>query len=275
LHNTEQDTVTLVSLQFRPPREIAFFWQAISQLYTCLPVKSKISGFSIRSIDALKPPFEPTIHHEVSGCPSQSPAPSQIRNRSRRAPPALRRSRWHAREVRHPDRLAPGHGAHASLALACVCQGVSFTAKQPLKHSHRIHIARMSCICRTTARCSNFFSRNGSGAATSTSPPGADVRLANRVGRAPRHFQSRAWIRWLDQPHRTKKLDRLRSQLHASLGSAAFDYIGNDTPDLPLLAQAAQPMVANPTSASASGSGLKASSPHRSSLSTSRLCSLF
>jgi 4-hydroxybenzoate polyprenyltransferase/phosphoserine phosphatase len=40
-----------------------------------------------------------------------------------------------------------------------------------------------------------------------------------------------------------KKLLSLRSLL----GSAAFDYIGNDTPDLPLLAQATEPMVANPS----------------------------
>jgi 4-hydroxybenzoate polyprenyltransferase/phosphoserine phosphatase len=40
-----------------------------------------------------------------------------------------------------------------------------------------------------------------------------------------------------------KKLDSLR----ARLGSAAFDYIGNDTPDLPLLASATEAMVANPS----------------------------
>ena len=40
-----------------------------------------------------------------------------------------------------------------------------------------------------------------------------------------------------------KKLDGLR----ARLGSAAFDYIGNDTPDLPLLAHATEAMVANPS----------------------------
>ena len=40
-----------------------------------------------------------------------------------------------------------------------------------------------------------------------------------------------------------KKLLSLRSLL----GSAAFDYIGNDMPDLPLLAQATEPMVANPS----------------------------
>jgi 4-hydroxybenzoate polyprenyltransferase len=41
----------------------------------------------------------------------------------------------------------------------------------------------------------------------------------------------------------SRKLDRLRS----SLGSADFDYIGNDTPDMPLLAQAKEPMVADPS----------------------------
>ena len=40
-----------------------------------------------------------------------------------------------------------------------------------------------------------------------------------------------------------KKLLSLRNLL----GSVAFDYIGNDTPDLPLLAQATEPMVANPS----------------------------
>ena len=40
-----------------------------------------------------------------------------------------------------------------------------------------------------------------------------------------------------------KKLNELRSRL----GDGPFDYIGNDTPDLPLLAQAAVAMVANPS----------------------------
>jgi 4-hydroxybenzoate polyprenyltransferase len=40
-----------------------------------------------------------------------------------------------------------------------------------------------------------------------------------------------------------KKLESLR----ANLGSEPFDYIGNDTPDLPLLAAARVAMVANPT----------------------------
>ncbi len=41
----------------------------------------------------------------------------------------------------------------------------------------------------------------------------------------------------------SRKLDKLRGLLD----SGAFDYIGNDTPDLPLLAHASEPMVANPT----------------------------
>jgi len=35
--------------------------------------------------------------------------------------------------------------------------------------------------------------------------------------------------------------------IRARLGGESFDYIGNDTPDLPLLAEAAEPMVADPT----------------------------
>jgi len=41
----------------------------------------------------------------------------------------------------------------------------------------------------------------------------------------------------------SKKLDLLRERLHSS----TFAYIGNDRPDLPLLAVASEPMVANPT----------------------------
>lgn len=40
-----------------------------------------------------------------------------------------------------------------------------------------------------------------------------------------------------------RKLDSLRRQL----GSDAFDYVGNDTPDLPLLINASEAMVANPS----------------------------
>lgn len=41
----------------------------------------------------------------------------------------------------------------------------------------------------------------------------------------------------------TRKLERIRSRL----GPGSFDYIGNDTPDLPMLADAAEPMVADPS----------------------------
>ena len=41
----------------------------------------------------------------------------------------------------------------------------------------------------------------------------------------------------------TTKLDRMRSLL----GDCDYDYIGNGAPDLPLLARAAEPMVANPS----------------------------
>ncbi len=40
-----------------------------------------------------------------------------------------------------------------------------------------------------------------------------------------------------------QKLERLRS----NLGPGEFDYIGNGTPDLPLLAVSTEPMVANPS----------------------------
>jgi 4-hydroxybenzoate polyprenyltransferase/phosphoserine phosphatase len=76
---------------------------------------------------------------------------------------------------------------------------------------------------------------------------GADVRLANRVAEHLGIFKGVLGSDGATNLTGTRKLDRLRIQLQANLGSAAFDYIGNDTPDLPLLVQAAQPMVANPT----------------------------
>ena len=41
----------------------------------------------------------------------------------------------------------------------------------------------------------------------------------------------------------SRKLDALRGYL----GAGEFDYVGNDTPDLPLLEHAAEPLVANPS----------------------------
>ena len=72
---------------------------------------------------------------------------------------------------------------------------------------------------------------------------GADVGLAQRVAA---HFGIFTGVLASDGQVNltgTSKLDRLRGQL----GNGAYDYIGNDAPDLPLLAHATEPMVANPS----------------------------
>jgi len=72
---------------------------------------------------------------------------------------------------------------------------------------------------------------------------GADMRLAKRVAG---HLGLFAGVLGSDGATNltgSRKLDRLRNQL----GNSAFDYIGNDAPDLPLLAHAAETMVANPS----------------------------
>jgi 4-hydroxybenzoate polyprenyltransferase len=72
---------------------------------------------------------------------------------------------------------------------------------------------------------------------------GADLAIARRVAD---HIGIFAGVLGSDGETNltgSKKLDRLRGLL----GSGEFDYIGNDTPDLPLLAHASQPMVANPS----------------------------
>ncbi|HEY3703985.1 MAG TPA: UbiA family prenyltransferase [Terracidiphilus sp.] len=72
---------------------------------------------------------------------------------------------------------------------------------------------------------------------------GADQRLAQRVAD---HLGIFAGVLGSDGATNLtgkNKLERLRSQLPGE----SFDYIGNDTPDLPLLAHSAEPMVANPT----------------------------
>ncbi len=72
---------------------------------------------------------------------------------------------------------------------------------------------------------------------------GADARLANRVAD---HLGIFAGVLGSDGATNLtgeKKLDGLRSRL----GPGGFDYIGNDTPDLPLLAHATEAMVANPS----------------------------
>jgi 4-hydroxybenzoate polyprenyltransferase/phosphoserine phosphatase len=72
---------------------------------------------------------------------------------------------------------------------------------------------------------------------------GADLRLARRVADHLGIFAGVLGSDGVTNLTGNKKLDTL----HGRLGSSGFDYIGNDTPDLPLLAHAAEPMVANPT----------------------------
>jgi 4-hydroxybenzoate polyprenyltransferase len=72
---------------------------------------------------------------------------------------------------------------------------------------------------------------------------GADVRLARRVAA---HLAIFAGVLGSDGSTNltgNKKLEGLRRQL----GLGPFDYIGNDTPDLPMLACANEAMVANPS----------------------------
>jgi len=72
---------------------------------------------------------------------------------------------------------------------------------------------------------------------------GADERLARRVAVHLGFFSGVLGSDGTTNMTGSRKLDSLRS----SLGAVAFDYIGNDTPDLPLLASANQAMVANPS----------------------------
>lgn len=72
---------------------------------------------------------------------------------------------------------------------------------------------------------------------------GADVHLAQRVADHLAIFTGVLGSDGATNLTGSKKLDGLQRLL----GSEAFDYIGNDTPDLPLLAHATEAMVANPT----------------------------
>jgi 4-hydroxybenzoate polyprenyltransferase len=73
---------------------------------------------------------------------------------------------------------------------------------------------------------------------------GADLRLADRVAAHLGIFSGVLGWDGATNLNGPRKLDNLCSRL----GSGAFDYVGNDTPDLPLLAHATEPMVANSTS---------------------------
>jgi 4-hydroxybenzoate polyprenyltransferase len=72
---------------------------------------------------------------------------------------------------------------------------------------------------------------------------GADLHLAARVAEHLRIFSGVLASDGETNLTGTRKLAGLREHF----GSAAYDYIGNDTPDLPLLAESDRPMVANPS----------------------------
>jgi 4-hydroxybenzoate polyprenyltransferase len=72
---------------------------------------------------------------------------------------------------------------------------------------------------------------------------GADVGIANRVAAHLEIFTGVLGSDGVTNLTGRKKLDKLRSRLD----SRAFDYVGNDSPDVPLLENANQAMVANPS----------------------------
>ena len=72
---------------------------------------------------------------------------------------------------------------------------------------------------------------------------GADERLARRVAAHLGIFSGVLGSDGVTNLTGNTKLDELRRRV----GSGEFDYIGNDWPDLPLLAQATEAMVANPS----------------------------
>jgi 4-hydroxybenzoate polyprenyltransferase len=76
---------------------------------------------------------------------------------------------------------------------------------------------------------------------------GADERLARRVADHLGIFTDVFGSDGATNLTGNKKLNSLKARLRSGNESGAFDYIGNDTPDLPLLAQATEPMVANPS----------------------------
>jgi 4-hydroxybenzoate polyprenyltransferase len=72
---------------------------------------------------------------------------------------------------------------------------------------------------------------------------GADLALARRVADYLGIFSGVLGSDGATNLTGDRKLDGLRRRL----GDGAFDYIGNATPDLPLLAHSTEPMVANPS----------------------------
>ncbi len=76
---------------------------------------------------------------------------------------------------------------------------------------------------------------------------GADERLAQRVADHLGIFTGVLGSDGATNLTGNNKLNSLKARLSTGPGTSAFDYIGNDTPDLPLLAEATEPMVANPS----------------------------
>jgi 4-hydroxybenzoate polyprenyltransferase/phosphoserine phosphatase len=72
---------------------------------------------------------------------------------------------------------------------------------------------------------------------------GADIRLAERVAEHLGIFDGVLGSDGTSNLTGNRKLEGLRSRL----GGTGFVYVGNDTPDLPLMAEAAESMVANPS----------------------------
>jgi len=72
---------------------------------------------------------------------------------------------------------------------------------------------------------------------------GADAHLARRVAEHLGVFTGVLGSDGATNLTGSRKLDALCS----CLGAGEFDYVGNDTPDLPLLEHAAEPLVANPS----------------------------
>lgn len=72
---------------------------------------------------------------------------------------------------------------------------------------------------------------------------GADVRLARRVAEHVGVFAGVLGSDGAINLTGKSKLDALRS----CIGTGEFDYVGNDTPDLPLLEHATEPLLANPS----------------------------
>jgi len=124
---------------------------------------------------------------------------------------------------RLPDRLLAGKAAFK----AFVTESVSLDVAQLPYNRALLHF-----LNQEHARGRDIFLATG-----------ADAHLAHRVAEHLGIFTDVLASDGAINLTGSMKLDSLRNRLD----NAAFDYIGNDAPDLPLLAQATQAMVANPS----------------------------